>query len=233
MQIIEKSALGVRTAIYKLVSRTRASEITVFPMIHVGEPRFYRQVKDRLSDMDLILFEGVSGETACRISQAYSLFPDKNRNGLIVQPELNPDHFAGELIHADIDGEAFEKEWEKLPWKLRLLLNIISPFYGIYTRYFVDSRAYYETAGLELLSGRDDIFASEDLLLLDDLILVKRDKLLIKKLDELIETHAYESVKIAVVFGAAHMRAVLRHLVKKLDFFVAESEWMTIVDWYE
>jgi len=233
MQIIEKSSLGVRTAIYTLASRTRAPSITVFPMIHVGEPRFYINVKDRLDAYDFILFEGVKSKFSKRVTKSYRLYPDRDKNGLMVQPKLNPDHFVGELIHADIDGITFDEEWEKLPWRLRCLMEIFGPLYGIYARYFEGRHAFFENAGLDLLEDRGDTFASNELIALDNLLLKKRDKILIGHIDSLLDMHKNNPVKIAIVFGAAHMRAVLRYLVLKLDYFVQDSEWMTIVDDYE
>lgn len=228
MQIIERSSLGVRTAIWTLASKTVAPFVTLFPMIHVGEPRFYLEVKNRLENYDFILFEGLNSKVTEQVTRSYSLFPDPKKNGLMVQPDLNPEHFPGKLIHADLDGESFDEAWDKLPLKLRLLILISSPIYGIYAKFFKSGDAFFESTGLDLLESREEIFYNEDMLQLDALILQRRDQHLIACLDRLLETQKDRHVKIAIVFGAAHMRAVLKHLVLKLDFKVQDSEWMTI-----
>jgi hypothetical protein len=58
MQFIESSIVGVRSAVLTLACRTSPLRFVLFPMVHVGEPAFYREVTNRVRDCAIIVAEG-------------------------------------------------------------------------------------------------------------------------------------------------------------------------------
>ena len=109
MQIIESTAFGVRSAILHLEASDGAPRFTLFPMIHVATPDFYREIGRRLDACDLILCEGVKSRTSSLLTLSYRFFAHNPRLGLVCQNTMNLDHLKGRLIHADVTGDAFDK----------------------------------------------------------------------------------------------------------------------------
>ena len=74
----------------------------------------------------------------------------------------------------------------------------------------------------ELYPGDDDPF--------HNLILSKRDKVLL----DLIEQYYHEkqgcSTTIGIIYGAKHMRAVVHLLMGKYGYMIANAEWVTIAN---
>jgi len=58
VDIIDVSDRGVRTAVLELRRKGTPCRFTIYPMIHVGEAAFYRDVRARLAGHDLIVAEG-------------------------------------------------------------------------------------------------------------------------------------------------------------------------------
>lgn len=61
MQIVESSFEALRSARIALVSDTCAARITLFPMVHVGEPAFFDQVETDALPMTSFLSSGFRG----------------------------------------------------------------------------------------------------------------------------------------------------------------------------
>ena len=58
MQYVESSVIGLRSAVFTLARLATPLRFVVFPMVHVAEPDFYRQVAERAGECDLIVAEG-------------------------------------------------------------------------------------------------------------------------------------------------------------------------------
>jgi hypothetical protein len=63
MQIVEVSIAGVRSAVLRLRRHDTLLRFLIYPMVHVGEPAFYAAVTERLRGCDLIVTEGVDGDS--------------------------------------------------------------------------------------------------------------------------------------------------------------------------
>ncbi len=228
MQIIETSSLSVRSAFLRLEGGGRAPGFSLFPMLHVGEPAFYERVTRQLEKCDLILYEGVNSRSVSLLTQ---LYPSLAKGlGLATQQTMKLDHLADRLVHADVTGADFEDRWSKLgPW-LRRAVIAGAPVLGMYLRYFATRQSIASHLRLDLKKSREEILHSEDMKLFDDVVVTWRDQHLIGVIEQHRQKHQEKSFSIAVVFGAAHMRAVVRHLTKSLDpgYRVVQSEWMTV-----
>jgi hypothetical protein len=59
-------------------------------------------------------------------------------------------------------------------------------------------------------------------------ILDRRDERLTRRLTWVHEEHSHRPVTVAVVYGAAHMPAVVDHLRAEFRHFVRGSEWLVV-----
>ena len=62
MQIVEVTDLaGLRVVMWPFRRRGTALSFLLFPMVHLGEARFYAEVTERLRGCDLLIVEGIGG----------------------------------------------------------------------------------------------------------------------------------------------------------------------------
>src|SRR3569623_457268 len=86
MQIIESSALGVRSARARFTHPRGGPSVTLFPMVHIGEPAFYRTVFDDAYAHDIVLIEGLNSPITTRVTRSYRWLIGSDRIGLSLQP---------------------------------------------------------------------------------------------------------------------------------------------------
>jgi hypothetical protein len=63
-----------------------------------------------------------------------------------------------------------------------------------------------------------------------ELLLDQRDQLLVEALTGLHEQRCHEAIRIAVVYGAAHMPAVVHALSARYRYVVREGQYVTVLD---
>lgn len=228
MQIIESTAFAVRSAVLRLEAAAGAPTFVLFPMIHIASEDFYAEISRRLESCDLILCEGVKSSTSTLLTLAYRFIADNPRLGLVLQTTMKLDHLKGRLIHADVTGDAFERRWRDMKSWYRFVLPVAAPLVGLYLRHFGTRADIARGLGLNLRKSRGEILADEDEQKFSEVLLDWRDQRLLDVIEQQWLKHKDTDVRIAVLFGAKHMRAVIRHLVDKRGYKVAEAEW-TIV----
>ncbi len=231
MQFIEPSILGVRSARLTFSSRSSPSCVTLFPMVHVGEPEFYRTTYEDALTHDIVLFEGVGSPIVTRVTRSYRwLVGSSAMEGLVVQPRLMAGPQTGRIVHADLTAEEFAAEWKAVPLWLRALIYLVAPVIGLRRRWFStrgnlakDMRCEDQPSLAELLAITPETGA------LTQAILHARDERLLERLRTELDAGLLQPTAIAVVFGAAHMRAVVRELTTQRDFRVTGAEWRTVM----
>jgi TraB/PrgY/gumN family len=228
MQIIESSSWWVRSARITLTSSDGRKSVTLFPMVHVGEPGFYDRVYRDAMTHDAVLFEGLKSPITTRITRSYRWLASSKRLQLVVQPKLTHVEGGARVIHADLSHDEFVVHWRKAPLWLRLFLQIGAPVYGLRQRWFATRASLAKSMSLDDLKSRDEALSwSEDTAFLTEAILNARDERLVEKLTEALADPLLH--RVAVVYGAAHMRAVLSQLLKKDGYRVGDMDWMTII----
>jgi hypothetical protein len=222
--------LALRAAHYRLASPLMKPQFLLFPMIHIGSADYYRKVRSRLDECDVILLEGVRSARAKALTLSYSLMTRRKRLGLVTQHDaLRLEECRAELLHADVTTGEFVDGWLCIPWHWRIMISTVGPVYGAY-RYFTASRASIaKDLGTEDLESREEILQSDDVPGFDETIMHRRDARLIKTIEGVLGGHQEYQV-IAVIYGAAHMRAVIRALMGKLRYRVVHSEWLTVFE---
>lgn len=228
MQIIEATIFGVRSVVRLIETNNGRPSFRLFPMIHIADQSFYDEIAERLEECDLILCEGVKSPTNSWLTASYRYAADSPRLGLAVQSSMPLDPLNDRMIHADVDGSDFEKKWQKLPLYLRLLLPVFAPVFGYWLRHF-GSRSFIASAmGLNLRKSRAESLMDEDLVEVQEVLLGWRDRHLISVIERERAKPENQGACIGIVYGAMHMRAVLRHLLSDRSYRITKSEWVTV-----
>jgi hypothetical protein len=228
MQIVERSMLGVRAARQVMQSTDKEVTVTLFPMIHIGQQSFYDQVNADALQHDVVLIEGVRSPVTRLLTSSYRWI-DKDKLGLIVQPKLAEGIGKARIVHADLSPDEFHREWAKLPLWLKLVAFIFGPVVGIQRRLFATRRSLAKAMEQEDLLSADEILNFDPrFAALRRTILHVRDERLIEKLGEELDRKEEHPRAIAVIYGAAHMRAVLAEL-KRRNFRTAGASWQMVM----
>ncbi|MEM7223970.1 MAG: hypothetical protein AAF495_13380 [Pseudomonadota bacterium] len=229
MQIIESSAFAVRSAVIRLEADEGRPSFVLFPMVHVGAPEFYAEVSERLGDCDIILCEGVKTRAVSLLTLSYRFYSENPKLGLVTQNRgMTIAHLKNRLVHADVSGDAFDRRWWDLKTWDRFLLLILAPLYGLYMRYFGTRAQMARALNLNLRKSREEILSSEDNEEIMTLLFHWRDRRLLEIIDQTLDEAHDGNQTIGVLYGARHMRAVIRHLIGRHSYRVAKSEWVTV-----
>lgn len=221
MQFIESSVVGVRSAVLTLARRESPMRFRLFPMVHVGERAFYREVTARLTNCAIIVAEGASAGTV----------PMQER-----MARIRFDHLVDQSAALDLDSLGIPVFWEHTgrPPETRA---------ERFTATAADSASavvlrvlgrYGDPRKVPNLDEADD---HDDRLpygrvdgWLRDRIVDRRDDALKRRLTSLHDEHHARPFTIAVVYGAGHMPAVVEHLRGAYGYRVTDAEWLTVAN---
>ncbi|SEM11391.1 hypothetical protein [Streptacidiphilus jiangxiensis] len=229
MLFIEVTDYAVRSAVITLRRRGSPMTFVLFPMIHIGTPAFYADVRRRVDTCDIVVAEGVTGRSmqAGMLTMAYRFAPRRSRNGLVQQndaplltkdiPVVQPDLAAAEVMRG---------VRRSIHWQYPLLL-LLAPLLGLWfalrgPRAFVEQDLAVEDYPT---TRRAEARANSDL---QHALLDERDARLVDALSRIHEEHQHEPIRVAVVYGAAHMPAVVRGLLGRYEYRPRDSEWITV-----
>jgi hypothetical protein len=231
VQIIEITAAGIRSAVLTLRRRETPMRFVVFPMLHVGTPEFYDAVADRVRRCDIAVVEGVSGRSpllrALTLSYRAARF---NRRTRLVTQSLDCRELGVPVVRPDVDADQFEAGWRKVPLSDRLLVWAALPVV-MTMRLFGGSRLIWY--GLEDLNDlpsdleQEYEFHNPEMY---EALMHERDRRLLAALSELHERHCSENIDVAVVYGAAHVPAVVHGLLLHHGYRARGGEWLTVAD---
>ncbi|KUN86290.1 hypothetical protein [Streptomyces griseoruber] len=233
MQFIEVTGLaGVRSAVIRFTGPGTGLSFLLFPMIHLGEPAFYREVADRLRRCDLVLAEGVGRKTRSPGAEAlvasYEQLEYNERLGLVVQ-DIDYRALGVPVVCPDMSGGEFESGFRRLPLRERLLIATLVPAISAGMRMFGTRRYLARHMATEDLVSDTEQAVADGMPGLDDLVMRRRDRLLVRVLTEFHQAYTSRTgpFTVAVVYGAEHMRAASEALVG-LGYHAADAEWLTV-----
>jgi hypothetical protein len=133
------------------------------------------------------------------------------------------------IVHADLSGEEFTKVWHKVPLWLRVSVYVLVPVIGARRRWFGSRETLAKGLSLDDLASRDEILNfSPETVALNQAILNARDVCLVGRLSEQLDDPAPGVRRLAIVYGAHHMRAVLRELTHRRGYHVEGGDWLTV-----
>jgi hypothetical protein len=232
MQIIEVGILGVRSAVITLRSRGSPMEIVMFPMIHLGTPAFYRAVRSRIGDCQVVVAEGIKGATpsVSLLTMSYRLSGRNKRLGLVQQDDLGLDALGARVIRPDMTGAQFERRWrQSVPAWQRALFWCAAPLFSVGLMVFGSRRMLSRHLALDDLPTREQELARDAFGGVDQVMLDERDALVVKVLEQL-HAECAEPVRVAVVYGAGHVPGIAAALVSRLGYHASSAEWLTVFD---
>lgn len=232
MQFIEKNSFNVRSAIYQLKKEDSEIEFVLFPMVHIGSEKFYQKVSEKLSQCDLILAEGVNSKKVNFLTISYRVVKFMKRVDLVTQNEgLNFSQFKDKIFNSDICRKDFDKNWTSISFYFRFLLFLFIPFYSFYMMIFGSREIIAKNIATEDLPDSNEIFFQDDKTdKLDEVLIDKRDKILIENIRKAISNNQEVKTRIGILYGAVHMRNIVNYLMNDLNYKIADSEWLVVFD---
>lgn len=232
MQFIESSYFGVRAALYELSRNRDEPQFLIVPMIHVGSPGYYQEVRRRLEQCDMIVFEGVRSFRGRILALSYSIVARRKRLGLVTQREALPlKSFRAKLVHADVSTEEFTDSWMRVPWTLRAAICVIAPLYGVFLYLTATRRSLGKRLSTEDLRSSDDILGEEHMPGVNAAIVDRRDRKIVESVRALAGEKGSGTSLIGVIYGAGHMRAIIGALMEELRFRVTKADWVSVFDY--
>jgi hypothetical protein len=206
--------------------RDSAVSVTLYPMVHVGERSFYETTYAEAFTHDVTLVEGVRSPVSRHMTRSYRWL-NFNKLGLTLQPKPpTQDAACARIIKADLSPDEFHREWRKISLPLRALFYVLAPLVGIQRRVFASREKLAEKMSLDDRKSADEILSwSPRMDPLFHSVLHARDERLLECLGA--ELGSTESKRVAVIYGAMHIRSVMRELGRR-GFYCVEASWRTI-----
>lgn len=209
-------------------SRTSPVTFTLYPMVHVGEEKFYKATYDEAFNHDVALVEGVRSPVSRHLTRSYRWI-DLAKLGLALQPRApSPDSVAARVVLADLSTDEFHEQWRKVPLSVRAGLFVLAPLVGLRRKWFASRESLARMMSLDDHRSAREILSWEPKFeALHHSLLHARDKRLVECMAAEIDQATGTEKRIAVVYGALHMRAVLKELTRR-GFYTTEASWRTI-----
>ncbi|MFB9333347.1 hypothetical protein [Actinoplanes octamycinicus] len=196
------------------------------PTVHIGRPDYYRQIARRLVQCRLIVAETYDGPSSTGLAYVTAM-------RLTLQPQ------ARDLVHQDIDyrslgvptvwpdGHPSPGRRDRLPVSGWADLAFLVPYLTVTMA--VGGRNWLLRRNFEVSDDSDLRLARIGWL--NRMFLDDRDKLLVAELERIHAEHRDEPGEVAVVYGAAHMPAVVQALAGRLGYRpLRGGDWLTAID---
>lgn len=221
MQYIEASVIGIRSAVITLKHRATPLRFVLLPMVHVAEPDFYREVAALAGECALIVAEGVPSR----------YFPMQ-----ALMSSIRRDRLVDQLTALDLESLGVPVRWEVVmddrpksgleQAKARATDAASAVLLRAMGRYGTP----FGLPSLDQADDHDDRWEP-----LGGRIGRRfqgmqhwRDSQLVTALGAIHAERQHEPVKIAVVFGAAHIPAVVDYLTETFRYYVENASWLTV-----
>jgi hypothetical protein len=228
VQIIEVTALGLRSAALRLRRPRTPLEFLVVPMVHMANAGFYRDVTRLLRDVDIVVVEGVRGRSAVTTALTATYRVLRWRRVELVRDNIPYANLGKPLVTPDLTAGEFMDEWRKVPPIQRAVMwPALLAFIAI-RLVMPRGRLLRQVMGIEL----NDLPSDLDEALADDPMMqaltAERDRRLVEALGVLYDDRSHDGLTVAVVYGAAHVPAIVDCLVKR-GYYVRSADWLTAI----
>jgi len=225
MQYIESSIIGVRSAVITLKRRTTPLRFILFPMVHVAQPDFYLEVENRAGACDLIVAEGTPSHEAFPVQKWMS--------------KIRTDHLIDQLNGLDLERTGVPVQWEDVaPRKAKsgpeqAVAAVTDSAAAVVMKALGRYGSPLGLPGLDQSDEHDDRWerlATAGRLgrAVESRVLHDRDSRLVRALGAIHRERYGEQAKVAVVYGAAHIPAVVDYLTQSFSYYHENSEWLTV-----
>ncbi|HEX5542790.1 MAG TPA: hypothetical protein VFX60_14710 [Micromonospora sp.] len=225
MQITEVTDFGLRSAVLTLARSGSPLRFVLYPMVHVGQADFYRQVARRLRQCDLIVAEGYDGPSSTGLAYAIAIRLTRQRSGSrIIHQDINYQELGIPVIWPERLFRNTARR-NRMPWwgwlEVALLTPILTVMMAVGVRKWVLRRGYEVS---------DDSDVRIFLRFLQKPLVNDVDRDLLAALCEIHEARHTEPIQVAVVYGAGHVPAVIQGLYERYRYRARSGEWLDIID---
>ncbi|PHN07197.1 hypothetical protein [Flavilitoribacter nigricans] len=230
MQVVESTDFYLR--VIKLDFSSRDPELRlqfrILPMFHIGTEQYYRQVFDQLRSCHEIIYEGVASKKSNDVTRHYRRFA--GNLGLVTQNEvLKMNELPGKLIHADFTHETGAEEWRKLRFYDKLKMRVLHPLKMYYYSRNMDRRKLVK----EFMPSAEENWMAygpleDEAGSMWNYIITARDNILRNTVRQKLEQEGRAEKLIGVVYGAAHMKVVIRLLIDQYRYVPEKPEFLEV-----
>ncbi|MBU2665376.1 hypothetical protein KOI35_17865 [Actinoplanes bogorensis] len=225
MQLTEVSVFGLRSVVLVLRHRESPLRFVLLPTVHLGRPDYYQQLARRLATCDLIVAEMYDGPSSTGLAYLTAL-------------RLTRQHRGGPLVHQNIDYRALGvptvwPDGEVIPGRHRRMplwgwLDLITMVPYLTVTMAIGGRDFLLRRNFEI---SDDSEPRLRPAILHRMLLEERDHLLLATLTGIHHERRHEHIDVAVIYGAAHLPAVVRLLAGRLGYRPQRGgEWLVVID---
>lgn len=225
MQIVSGNALDVRVAVYHFTKPQSPHQFITFPMIHIGEPKFYQEIARCLVQCDIVLYEGINSQKGSVGVASYESLA--KHLGLGLQREELKKHGLEhvELIHADLSKQEFEGYWRRIPLHQRIFYKGFTFFAYLAAMAEVDRQMVAKESTLNLRDWSVSLTPGKKNKI-DELIMDKRDRRLIHHIERQVKLHEGTPKVIGILYGARHVQAIMKYLIDGQKYEAKDAEWV-------
>jgi hypothetical protein len=222
VQVVEVDELGVRAVVVTLRRRGSPMTFVLFPMIHLGSPQFYEAIRAQVAECDVVVAEG-AGRTLITslLTMTYRVARLRSRSGLVVQ-NLYAGSFGIPWICPDMTSAEVRTGWRKVPVAHRLLVWCLVPAAAVIMLVLGPRAVVARVAAMDDEPTLADLNSELARPEIHALLSGDRDRKLVDALATLHEQRSHEAIKVAVVYGAAHIPAAA-HAMRAMYGYVARD----------
>jgi hypothetical protein len=223
MQYVESSVIGVRSAVITLKRRTTPLRFVLFPMVHVAEPAFYAEVEAMAGTCDLIVAEGMPS--------GYAPMQEW-------MSKIRLDRLVDQMTGLDLERTGVPVQWEQAApsparsGREQAAAAVADSAAAVVLRALGRYGSPLGLPSLDQSDEHDDRWERRAAgwlgRIAQDRILDSRDAVLAQALGAIHRERYGVQAKVAVVYGGAHIPAVVDYLTETFKYYVEKAEWLTV-----
>jgi hypothetical protein len=226
MHFVEYTGAGLRTADPLFTSPRQRAVVRLFPVVHIGQRRYYDALLRELNRCDYVLYELAGGKSRPAGHQVPYRWA-AHILGLAAQVEaFNYHHPPANWIHADFNAEEWRRARQRLPWHINLLLgqvNLLTALaallLAVLRRRDLIARLIATVMEMEQTLGERTTF--------ERVLVDERNTIILRRLAEVENRLVAEQRRavVGVLYGAYHMPALARALTD-LGYACTHESWI-------
>lgn len=230
MKIIEATDFFVRVVVFDFKHKDPAVKLKfrVIPMFHIGTPSYYQKAFQYLNECQTVFYEGLKFSRLKYIFKTHSRMA-KQLNLVTQKAVLPMKSLQCPLIHADLDETSALDKWKEIHWWKRLKFCYWTPL----SHYFISHAFNRHLFSRSLMEGcqqyhlaygpsRDRPHSVENF------IFKEREQIVFSKIEKHFDAHQDKEGLAGIIYGAAHMNAITRYLIDKMDYIPTSAEYLSV-----
>jgi hypothetical protein len=158
----------------------------------------------------------------------------RHRRGTLVIQDVGEDTLDVQVLRPDLTLPELRSRLRRLPLltyaTARLALWVVVPWVALYLLIFGARRLLSRELALDVDTLYTDPSSGSRWDAIDRVVLDDRDALLVDALSNIHRRRCEEPIDVAVIYGAAHMPAVIYGLLARHGYRARTAQWVTVFD---